>query len=102
VTLDDCAAISRQLVTSWTSLDRAPHTGWRFHRPGLDRPVGKFVILSAAGKRIKIRIGTVPWNGRKNFTGVLSDISSLTVQLTVGKKAVDIQFADIVKANLVE
>jgi hypothetical protein len=52
------------------------------------------------GKRIKIN-RPVPLEGRTNFTGILSDIS-LTVQLTVGRKAVDIQFADIVKANLVE
>jgi ribosome maturation factor RimP len=103
VTLDDCAAISRQLGDILdVGLDSQAPYRLEVSSPGANRPLGRRRDFEQnKGKRIKIR-SAVPLEGRTNFTGILSDISSLTVQLTVGKKAVDIQFADIVKANLVE
>jgi len=103
VTLDDCAAISRQLGDILdVGLDSQAPYRLEVSSPGANRPLGRWRDFEQnKGKRITIR-SAVPLEGRTNYTGVLNDINSLTVQLTVGRKTVDIQFADIVKANLVE
>jgi ribosome maturation factor RimP len=102
ITLDDCVTISRQLgdILDVGLEDEAPYR-LEVSSPGTNRPLGSRDDFERyKGRRIKVRLMT-PLEGQKNFTGILNDINTLTVQLTIDHKTVDIQFADIVKANLI-
>ena len=102
VTLDDCVAISRQLGDILdVGLDSESPYRLEVSSPGANRPLGRRSDFERyKGRRIKIR-SAFPLDGQTNFSGILNDIDSLTVQLTIGEKTVDIGFADIVRANLI-
>jgi ribosome maturation factor RimP len=101
VTLDDCANISRQLGDI-LDVGLGTQAAYRLEisSPGTPRPLGKLDDFERfKGGRIKIQTSR-PLDGRKNFTGVLDDVSGLTVHLSVDNQPVAIAFADIKKAYI--
>ncbi len=71
ITLDDCAAVSRQLTPV------LPVEGVDFERlevssPGLDRPLRKAADFARfAGRKAEVRMRTPDASGRRKFVGVL-------------------------------
>ncbi|MBR9979852.1 MAG: ribosome maturation factor RimP [Desulfatitalea sp.] len=103
VTLDDCATISRQLGDL---LDVALETQGAYRlevsSPGERRPLGRVSDFERfRGHRAQVRISR-PINGRKNFTGTLEGARGSSIQMVVDNQVVDIVFADIVKAHLLQ
>jgi ribosome maturation factor RimP len=102
VTLDDCVDISRQLedILDVHAPDAPPYR-LEVSSPGLDRPLGKLDdFIRFQGHPAKIRVG-VAVNGRKNFSGTLAGVIDETIQLTVDKETVSLNFTDITRARLI-
>ncbi len=101
VTLDDCANISRQLGDILdVGLETQSPYRLEISSPGTPRPLGKLNdFVRYKGGRVKIRTSR-PLNGQKNFTGVLDDVSGLTIHINVDGQPVTIAFADIKKAYI--
>jgi ribosome maturation factor RimP len=101
ITLDDCAAVSRQL-SDILDVGLKTQGSYRLEvsSPGIPRPLGKLDDFERfKGGRIKIRTSR-PIDGRKNFTGILNGVSGLTVHLDVDSHPVAIAFTDIAKAHI--
>lgn len=101
VTLDDCANISRQLgdILDVGLETQAPYR-LEISSPGTPRPLGKLNDFHCfKGSRIKVRTCR-PINGRKNFTGILDNVSGMTIHLQVDNQPVAIAFSDIAKAYI--
>ena len=102
VTLDDCAAVSRQLedLLDVHAKDLPPYR-LEVSSPGIDRPIGKFEDYDRfAGRQVKIRI-LKPVNGRRNFSGILTGTLGDAVQLQVDGTIVRLEFSNIMKARLI-
>jgi ribosome maturation factor RimP len=103
VTLDDCAALSRELGDV---LDvHLPEIG-RYHlevsSPGPNRPLAREQDFERfRGYRAKIRTLS-PINGQKNFSGVLEGLSAGSVWLNTGRTTVAIAINAISKAHLMD
>ena len=68
--------------------------------PGPERPLAKKQDFKKfKGSRAKIKT-CQPFNGRKNFKGVLVGISGDDVRLQIDEQIITIAFADISKAHL--
>lgn len=102
VTLDDCVDISRQLEDLLdVHLQEVPPYRLEVSSPGLERPVGKLKdFIRFKGQRARIRVGTAV-GGRKNFTGVLTDVVDETIRLQMDKEMVSLNFNDITRARLI-
>ncbi|UCE54491.1 MAG: ribosome maturation factor RimP [Desulfobacterales bacterium] len=102
VTLDDCVNVSHQMndLLDVYLDDIAPYN-LEVTSPGLDRPLAKRQDFEKfKGNLVKIK--TVrPFDGQKNFSGVLMGISGEQVKLMVGEETVNISLNDISKARLV-
>ena len=103
VTLDDCAAVSRELGDI---LDvRLPELG-TYHlevsSPGPNRPLARPADFERfRGRRAKIRTRT-PIDGQKNFSGTLEGLSDGAVRLNLGRTTIAIAVDAISKAYLTE
>jgi len=103
VTLDDCAAVSRELGDI---LDvHMPEIG-RYHlevsSPGPNRRLSRESDFERfRGHRAKIRTSS-PINGQKNFSGVLEGVSADAVRLNTGQTTIAIALRSIAKANLAD
>lgn len=102
VTLDDCVDISRQLGDVLdVGLDTESSYRLEVSSPGLHRPLGKLGDFERfKGCRAKVRIAR-SIAGRKNFSGALAGVNGLSVRLMVDNQTIDIAFADIIKAHLI-
>ncbi len=102
ITLDDCAAISRQLSAVLDVEDIIP-TEYRLEvgSPGIDRPLVKLADYTKyLGHQAKIET-VLPIDGRKRFSGVLKGVEGEDVILTVDGWDYALPFADIQTAKLV-
>lgn len=108
VTLDDCAAVSRQLT------HLLPVEGVDFERlevssPGLDRPLRKAGdFLRFAGRKAEVRMRTPDATGRRKFVGVLKGAADGQVLVEAdaadgGKEKLQVALAldDIDRAKLI-
>jgi len=102
VTIDDCIYISRQMGDILdVNLENAGAYRLEVSSPGSDRPIWKKNDFNRfKGNVARIRTGR-PFDGQKNFKGVLLGISDETVKLMVDNKNVAIPFKEIIKARLV-
>lgn len=95
VDLARCEQVTRELgdlLESW-SLEVSS--------PGADRPLTKPAhFRRVVGRRIRVRTGE-PIDGRRNFTGTLTDADDLAVSLEVDGDAVRIPLAGIDRSNLI-
>ena len=102
VTIDDCIYISRQLGDILdVNLEGAGAYRLEVSSPGPDRPIWKkndFNRFKGSVARIRT---CRPFDGQKNFKGVLLGISDETVKLMVDNKNVAIPFKEITRARLV-
>lgn len=102
MTVDDCAAISRQVSAVLDVEDVIP-TAYRLEvsSPGIDRPLVKLTDYPKyAGHTVKIET-VLPISGRKRFTGDIKTVEGSDITITVDNKDVTLPFADIQSAKLV-
>ena len=102
MSLDDCAAISRQISAVLDVEDVIP-TAYRLEvsSPGIDRPLVKLTDYSTyIGHAVKIET-VLPINGRKRFAGAITAVKGGDVIVTVDGKEHTLPFADIQSAKLV-
>jgi ribosome maturation factor RimP len=102
-TIDDCVELSRQMSDLLdVHLDTVGPYSLEVTSPGVDRPLAKKADFERfKGNRARIKTAR-PYEGRKNFQGILLGMSGDTVQLSTGEEKVAIYFDDIVKARLVD
>ena len=102
MSLDDCAAISRQVSAVLDVEDVIPNA-YRLEvsSPGIDRPLVKLSDYAPyIGHQAKIDT-QLPINGRKRFAGVLKSVEGNDITITVDGKDYTLPFADIQSAKLV-
>jgi ribosome maturation factor RimP len=103
VTLEDCAAVSRELSDL---LDvQLPELG-QYHlevsSPGPNRPLSRPSDFERfRGRQAKIRT-RAPINGQKNFSGTLEGLSDGAVRLNLGRTTIAIAIESISKAHLAD
>jgi ribosome maturation factor RimP len=103
VTLEDCAAVSRELGDV---LDvRLPELG-TYHlevsSPGANRPLSRAEDFERfRGRRAKIRV-RAPIDGQRNFSGTLEGLSDGAVRLNLGRTTIAIALDAVSKANLTD
>jgi ribosome maturation factor RimP len=105
VTVDDCAAVSRQLTRV------LPVEGVDFERlevssPGLDRPLRKAGDFARfAGQKAELRMRTPDASGRRKFVGVLrgTEAGNVNVELDGAPQGQQVALAldDIERARLI-
>ena len=102
VTLDDCATVSHQMNDLLdVHLDEIGPYNLEVTSPGPDRPLSKPEDFERfKGNLAKIR--TIrPFEGQKNFKGVLMGLTGEQVNLLIGENTVQILLDDISRAQLV-
>ena len=101
VTLEDCAAVSRQLGDVLDAkLERDEPYHLEVSSPGLDRPLTKPKhFVSFEGRPAVIRTNR-PVEGKKQFRGILAGLSEGMVKLVVDELTVSIPYEAIAKARL--
>ncbi len=102
MTLDDCAAISRQLSAILDVEDVMPgEYRLEISSPGIDRPLVKLTDYPKyVGHTVKIET-VLPINGRKRFTGAIKAVEKSDVVITVDNEEHSLPFIDIQSAKLV-
>jgi ribosome maturation factor RimP len=101
VTIDDCAAVSREISAYLDVEDLIEHA---YHlevsSPGLERPLKKkddFVRF--AGRNVKIKLHE-PLDGQKVFTGILQGMEEGSVVLLVDDVPLRLRMDHIARARL--
>ena len=100
ITLDDCERVSNQL-TRLFAVEGVEYERLEVSSPGLDRVLRKetdFVRFHGQKANIKLR---VPFDGRKNFIGILGAVQDGVLQLDVDGKQVVIELSNVDRARLV-
>jgi ribosome maturation factor RimP len=102
ITLDDCAAVSRQLTDILdVSLEDVGPYRLEVSSPGPERPIGKADDFNRfKGKKVKVQTSR-PIDGRKNFTGILAGFLDGRVTLSIDKQTVAIPHTAIKRARLI-
>lgn len=101
ITLDDCAAVSRQLTRV------LPVEGVDFERlevssPGLDRPLRKAGDFARfAGQKAELRMRTADATGRRKFVGVLRGAEAGRVNLECDGEVLALALDDVERAKLI-
>ena len=103
INLDDCAGVSRQMGDILdVNLEEIGPYSLEVTSPGAERPLAKHEDFERfKGNRIKLKTSR-PFNGQKNFTGILMGISGEQVNLQIGEEDIVIPYQDISKARLAE
>ena len=103
IKLDDCAGVSRQMGDILdVNLEEIGPYSLEVTSPGSERPLAKHEDFERfKGNRVKLK-ATRPFNGQKNFTGILRGISGEQVNLQIGEEDIVIPYQDISKARLAE
>jgi ribosome maturation factor RimP len=102
VTLDDCAAISRQIGDILdVTLDEAGAYNLEVSSPGRNRPLGrKRDFIKYRGNPVEIRTER-PVNGKKKFKGILEGMTDDRIHLRVNDATLAIPCALVTRARLV-
>jgi len=102
VTLDDCARVSHQLSAILDVEDPIPDAyTLEVSSPGLDRPLSKRQHFEAAiGKQVKVQTNDYV-QGRRRFTGALTEVTHDMVVVDVDGESYELPFRLIAKARLV-
>ena len=100
ITVDDCQTVSNQLTRVFM-VENVDYDRLEVSSPGLDRPLKKeadFARFAGQKAQIKLRL---PLAGRKNFVGVIGEVSDGILQLDVEGSRVAIELSNVDKARLV-
>jgi ribosome maturation factor RimP len=101
VTVDDCAAISRQL-TRVLAVEGIDYERLEVSSPGLDRPLRKEADFARfAGHKAEIRMRTPDASGRRKFAGVLRGVQAGQVSMELDGQNVQLSLADVDRAKLI-
>jgi ribosome maturation factor RimP len=102
VTLDACAAVSRQLSAVLDVKDPIAETyQLEVSSPGVDRPLFREADYRRfIGRRVRIRM-SVAQDGRRRFTGVVLGVAEGEVSLEVDGEVCRLRIAEIGEARLV-
>lgn len=102
VTIDDCAAVSREIGDLIDVRDIISHEYvLEVSSPGLDRPLKKMKDFRwAVGRKVRIRTAQ-PREGRRNFTGRLERVEEDVITLLVDETELSFSIEGLEKANLV-
>ena len=101
VTLDDCAAVSRQLSRVF-EVEGVNYERLEVSSPGLDRPLRKESDFARfAGQRAEVRMRTPGPTGRRNHVGVLRGAGQGQLQLEADGQMVALPLDDVERARLV-
>ena len=102
VTLDDCINVSRQMNDLLdVHFDEMGPYNLEVTSPGPDRPLVKAQDFEKFEGNLAMIKTVRPFDGQKNFKGVLMGISQEQVKLRVGEATIAIALTDISKARLV-
>ena len=101
INLKDCVGISRQLADILdVKLGEIGPYHLEVTSPGPDRPLSrKQDFETFKGSRARIKTNR-PFNGQKNFKGILLGMSGEQVNLQIGDQTIAIPYRDIIKARL--
>jgi ribosome maturation factor RimP len=100
ISVDDCQTVSNQLTRVFM-VENVDYDRLEVSSPGLDRPLKKeadFVRFAGQKAQLKLRL---PLAGRKNFVGVIGEVSDGILQLDVEGSRVAIELSNLDKARLV-
>lgn len=99
--IDDCERVSREVSALLDVEDPIPSAyTLEVSSPGEDRVLRTRAHFDRfAGSRVHVEL-KVPREGRKRFTGMLTSINDVGVELEVDRKPVSVRFDEIEKARL--
>jgi ribosome maturation factor RimP len=102
VTVDDCAAVSREIGDLIDMSDVMPgEYVLEVSSPGLNRPLKKEAdFVRTVGEKVKIRMKS-PVRGQRNFRGNLIAFRDGMLYLKLGNGEIPLPLRDVEKANLV-
>ena len=101
ITLDDCAAVSRQLSRVF-EVEGVNYERLEVSSPGLDRRLSKPGDFARfAGQRAELRMRTPDAGGRRRFVGVLRGADASRVSVELEGRTVTLALEDIERARLV-
>jgi ribosome maturation factor RimP len=101
VTLDDCAAVSRQLSRVF-EVEGVAYERLEVSSPGLDRPLRKESDFTRfTGQRAEVRMRTPGQGGRRKYVGVLRGTAQGQLQLEADGEMVALALDDVERARLV-
>ena len=100
VNIDDCVAVSNQLSRVLT-VENIDYDRLEVSSPGLDRPLKKAADYERfAGSEIHLKL-RIPFNGRRNFNGVLQGLQDGKVRLVLDSGEAELDLGNIERARLV-
>jgi len=100
VTLDDCAAVTRQLQRV-LPVEGVAYDRLEVSSPGLDRRLKKAADFARfAGRRAEVRL-RVPVDGRRNFQGTVRAVQGERIELDIEGGTFAFDLADMERARLV-
>lgn len=100
IAVEDCQVVSNQLTRLFT-VENIDYDRLEVSSPGLDRALKKesdFVRFKGQKAQIKLRM---PIGARKNFVGIIGELSEGVLQMDVEGVQVEIELANVDKARLV-
>jgi len=101
VTVDDCAAVSRQLSRVF-AVEGAEYERLEVSSPGLDRPLRKASDFRRfAGQRVEVRMRERDASGRRRYAGVLLNCDEQAATIEVDGQSVSLPLANMDRARLV-
>lgn len=102
INLEDCERVSKQVSAFLDVEDPIPgNYSLEISSPGIPRPIFNNDQYSLyLGQDIKIKLFK-PINGSRKFSGTIIKVSDEILTLKVGEEKLDVQFSNIVKANLI-
>jgi len=102
ITVDDCAKVSRQISAVMDVEDPIKNEyTLEVSSPGLDRPLFTAEHYKQfEGGKVKCKL-RMPFNGRRNFTGILLEANENNIVLEIDNESVELFIDDIEKANLI-
>ena len=102
VTIEDCAAVSRDLGDILDAKDAVPEAYvLEVSSPGLNRRVRKKEDFSRfTGRKVEVRL-TVPQDGRRKIVGNILGVEGEAVVVAAPESTYSIAFEDIARATLV-
>ena len=100
VDIDDCVAVSNQLTRVLT-VENIDYDRLEVSSPGMDRPLKKAADFERfAGSEIHLKL-RIPFNGRRNFNGVLQGLQDGKVRITLETGEAELDLGNIERARLV-
>lgn len=100
IAVEDCQVVSNQLTRLFT-VENIDYDRLEVSSPGLDRALKKesdFIRFKGQKAQLKLRM---PIAARKNFVGIIGELSEGVLQMDVEGVQVEIELANVDKARLV-